>query len=104
MLFRSIMYAIMPWLVTIEKAISRDLIPMAKRKTQYAKFAVQGLQRGSFKEQMDTFAVAIDKQIFNPNECRELLDYNPYPGGEIYATRTSTVKEDKKPDNGGDDK
>ena len=88
-----IMYAIMPWLVTIEKAISRDLIPMAKRKTQYAKFAAQGLQRGSFKEQMDSFSVAIDKEIMNPNECRELLEMNPYDGGDIYKTRTSTTKE-----------
>jgi len=88
-----IMYAIMPWLVTIEKAISRDLIPMAKRKTQYAKFAAQGLQRGSFKEQMDSFSVAIDKEIMNPNECRELLEMNPYDGGDIYKTRTSTTKD-----------
>jgi HK97 family phage portal protein len=88
-----IMYAIMPWLVTIEKAISRDLIPMAKRTTQYAKFVARGLQRGSFKEQMDSFAVAIDKEIMNPNECRELLEMNPYEGGDIYKTRTSTTKE-----------
>jgi len=83
----------MPWLVTIEKAISRDLIPAAKRKTQYAKFAAQGLQRGSFKEQMDSFAVAIDKEIMNPNECRELLEMNPYDGGDTYKTRTSTTKD-----------
>ena len=88
-----IIYAIMPWLVTIEKAISRDLIPAAKRKTVYAKFAAQGLQRGSFKEQMDSFAVAIDKEIMNPNECRELLEMNPYTGGDEYRTRTSTIKD-----------
>ncbi|MBW2645105.1 MAG: phage portal protein [Deltaproteobacteria bacterium] len=93
-----VIYALMPWLVTIEKAISRDLIPMAKRKTQYAKFTAQGLQRGSFKEQMDSFAVAIDKEIMNPNEARMYLDLNPYEGGDEYRTRTSTVKEDKKLD------
>ena len=97
-----IIYALMPWLVTIEKAISRDLIPKTKRKNQYAKFTVRGLQRGSFKEQMDSFAVAITKEIMCPNEARELLEMNPYPGGEIFAPRTSTVKEDKK--TGGDDK
>jgi len=66
---------------------------MAKRTTQYAKFAAQGLQRGSFKEQMDSFAVGIDKEILSPNECRELLDMNPYDGGETYKTRTSTTKD-----------
>lgn len=51
-----IVYALMPWIVAIEKAISRDLIPRDKRETLYAKFVAQGLQRGSFKEQMDAFA------------------------------------------------
>lgn len=86
-----VIYALMPWVVTIEKGIYRDLLNPEERKTFYAKFQAQGLQRGSFKEQMDGFAVAIDKEIFNPNECRELLDMNPYPGGEVYKTRTSTT-------------
>ena len=96
-----IIYALMPWIVPIEKAISRDLIPTAKRKTQYAKFAAQGLQRGSFKEQMDSFAVGIDKEILSPNECRDLLDMNPYEGGGEYRTRTSSMKQEPKPSDGG---
>lgn len=88
-----VVYALMPWLVAIEKAILRDLIPREKKRTHYAKFVAQGLQRGSFKEQMDSFAVAVDKEILNPNECRELLDMNPYEGGDEYRTRTSTVKD-----------
>lgn len=96
-----IVYACMPWIVSIEKAIYRDLLTPEERKTYYAKFIVQGLLRGSFKEQMDGFAVAIDKEIFNPNECRELLDMNPYVGGEEYRTRTSTTKQDStNPDQG----
>lgn len=93
-----VVYALMPWMVGIEKAILRDLIPDNKKRSHYAKFVAQGLQRGSFKEQMDSFATAIDKEIMNPNECRELLDMNPYDGGDEYRTRTSTVK-----DNGGTD-
>jgi len=93
-----VVYALMPIIVWIEKAILRDLVPDDKKRTHYAKFVAQGLQRGSFKEQMDSFSVAIDKEIMNPNECRELLDMNPYDGGDEYRTRTSTVK-----DNGGTD-
>jgi hypothetical protein len=40
---------------------------------------------------MDGFAVAIDKEIYNPNEVREFLEANPYEGGEVYRTRTSTT-------------
>jgi len=92
----------MPWIVSIEKAISRDLVPEAQKKTHYAKFVAQGLQRGSFKEQMDSFAIAIDKEILNPNECREMLDLNPYEGGDEYRTRTSTTNQDE--DTGGEQK
>lgn len=88
-----IIYALLPWIAKIEKGIYRDLLTPEERKTYYAKCVVQGLQRGSFKEQMDGFAVAIDKEIMNPNECRELLEMNPYQGGDEYRTRTSTVKE-----------
>jgi len=90
-----IVYALMPWLVTAERGIARCLIPSSDRKTHYAKFRAEGLQRGSFKEQMDGFAVAIDKEILNPNECRDLLDMNPYVGGDVYRTRTSTMKDDQ---------
>lgn len=86
-------YGLMPWLVTLEKSIYRDLLTPEERKIYYAKFRAEGLLRGSFKEQMDGFAIAIDKEILNPNECRELLDRNPYQGGEVYRTRTSTTKD-----------
>lgn len=88
-----VIYALMPWLVKIEKGIYRDLLTPDERKIYYAKFRAEGLLRGSFTEQMTGFATAIDKEILNPNECRELLDRNPYPGGEVYRTRTSTTKE-----------
>ena len=87
----------MPIIVSIEKAILSDLVPDDKKRTHYAKFNARGLQRGSFAEQMQSFAIGIDKEIFSPNEVRLMLDENPYPGGEVFAPRTSTVKEDKEP-------
>ena len=99
-----IVYACMPWVVSIEKGIYRDLLTPEERKTYYAKFVAQGLQRGSFKEQMEGFQIAINTEIMSPNECRELLEMNPYDGGDEYRTRTSTVKQstEKQPvDKGG---
>lgn len=91
-----VVYSLMPYIVWIEKAILRDLVPDDKKKTHYAKFVAQGLQRGSFKEQMDSFSVAITKCIMNPNEARELLEMNPYEGGDTFEPRTSSMKEDTK--------
>jgi HK97 family phage portal protein len=81
-----------------EAAIWRDLMNLAEQKKYYAKFELKALQRGSFKEQIEGFAIGIDKEIYNPNEVRALLDMNPRtdPGGEEYRTRTSTVKDTAK--------
>lgn len=97
-----IVYACMPWFVTGERGIYRCLLSPEERKRYYAKFQARGLQRGSFKDQMEGFQVAINTEIMNPNEARELLDMNPYDGGEVYKTRTSTTKETgKQADQGG---
>jgi len=89
-------YGVTPDCVNYEKAIRRDLLTPQERKKYYAKFEIRALLRSSFKEQMDSFATGIDKEILNPNECRALLDYNPYKGGDEYRTRTSSMKESSK--------
>jgi HK97 family phage portal protein len=86
-------FAMLPRLVNIEKASRRDLFDSEEKKIYYAKFRTAALERGNFKERMEGYAIAIDKEIFNPNECRDLEDYNPYSGGEVYRTRTSTTKD-----------
>lgn len=98
-----VVYALMPWLVNIEKAMRRDLLTPADRKTYYAKFRPEGLQRGDIKTRFAAYATAIDKEIMNPNECRELEDMNPYEGGDEYRTRTSTIRGGADNDNGGDE-
>lgn len=87
-----IMYALMPWIVNIEKAIYRDLLTPKEREKYYAKFNVGGLQRGAFKEQIEAMQTAINCEIINPNTARSWLDLNPYEGGDEYRSRTSTVK------------
>ena len=89
-------HALTPIIVNIEQAIKRDLLTEEEKKTYYPKFSMEGLLRGSFAERMTGFATGIDKEIYSPNEVRDLLDMNPYPGGERYATRTSTTKEPVK--------
>lgn len=96
-------YALVPRLVNIERAISRDLLTPDERKEYYAKFSVQGLLRADIKAFADANAVLIDKEVLNPNEVRDLLDRNPYDGGDVFKTRTSTTKDTgKQPDKGAD--
>jgi HK97 family phage portal protein len=89
-------HALTPIVVNIEKAIYRDLLTEEEKKNYFAKFEMRGLLRGAFKEQMEAFQIAVNTCIMNPNEVRDALDMNAYVGGEAYATRTSTVKQDGK--------
>jgi len=86
-------YGVTPDCNNYEKAIRRDLLTPQERKKYYAKFSLAGLLRGDFKTRMEGYQIAIDKEIMNPNEVRDLEDMNPYEGGEIYRTRTSSIKE-----------
>lgn len=86
-------HALTPIVVNIEKAIYRDLLTEEEKKRYFAKFEMRGLLRGAFKEQMEGLQTAINSEIMNPNEARDVLDMNPYSGGEIFKTRTSTTKQ-----------
>ena len=89
-------HALTPIVVNIEKAIYRDLLTEEEKKKYYAKFSMEGLLRGAFKERTEGFATLIDKEVLNPNEVRDMLDLNPYEGGNEYRTRTSSLKEQDK--------
>jgi len=100
-----VVYSLMPTMVDIEKTVYKDLLTIEERKTYYAKFQAAQLLRGSFKDQTEGFATLIDKEVLNPNEVRDILDMNGYgPQGDVYKTRTSTVKEETKPATKGDQK
>jgi HK97 family phage portal protein len=87
-------YALVPRLVNIEKAIARDLFTEEEKKTYYAKFDATELLRGDIKSRFEAYAIGIEEEVLNPNECRGWEDLNPYPGGDIYKAR----KTSKAPD------
>lgn len=88
-------YGVTPDCVNYEKAIRRDLLTPQERKKYYAKFNLAGLMRGDFKTRMEGYQIAINSELLNPNEVRNLEDLNPYEGGNEYRTRTSSIKETK---------
>jgi len=93
-----------PIAVNFESGIDRDLLTEEEQSRYYAKFNLNSLLRGNIVERFGAYNTAINSEIMNPNECRELEDLNPYEGGDIYKTRTSTTKEPNKADTGNGDK
>lgn len=76
-----------------EKSVRRDLMTPEQRKKYFLKFNIDALLRGDFKTRMEGFQIGVNTEILNPNECRGKMDMNPYEGGEVYRTRTSSMKE-----------
>jgi phage portal protein BeeE len=92
-----------PDVVNYAKAIRRDLLTPEERKRYYAKFETRALLQSAFKDQITSFQIGVNTEIYSPNEVREFMDMNPYEGGDEYRTRTSTVK-DSKGENGNEPK
>ena len=63
-------YSLMPWLVRIEKAIKRDLMTPAERKTMTAKFNVSGLLRGDASARSALYHNGILDGWMTRNEAR----------------------------------
>ena len=94
-------FCLLPRLINIEKAVRRDLLSPEEKKSYYLKFNVAGLERADLKSRYEAYQMGINGEFICPNEAREDEDRDPYPGGNEFRTRTSTVKEPKK---GGDNK
>lgn len=92
---------IVPKVKNIEDSIIRDCLIDNDKGRFFPKFNLNALYRGNITERFKAYAVGIDKEILNPNECRDWEDLNPYVGGDVYRTRTSSMKNggaDNEPD------
>ncbi|TKI02673.1 phage portal protein [Martelella alba] len=79
-------YSLVPYLTRIEQRINIGLIQESKQGTYYAKFNTGALLRGDMKSRFDSYATAINWGMYSPNDCLELEDRNPRPGGDVYLT------------------
>jgi len=83
-----VVHTLMPWLVRWEQGTGLRLISQTGR--YFAKLNVSGLLRGSIKDRTDAYRAFVDMGALNPNEVRELEDWNPYDGGDEYRRQVNT--------------
>lgn len=79
-------YSLVPYLTRIEQRINLGLVKASKQGQLYAKFNVGALLRGDMKSRFEAYATAINWGMYSPNDCLELEDRNPRPGGDVYLT------------------
>lgn len=77
-----LIYSLLPWIELIEQSIRFSLVVQADR--YYPKMNVNAILRMDARAQAGVFSILIDKGVLSPNECRELLERNPRPGGDEY--------------------
>ena len=87
-------HTIRPWLVRIEQAINRALIPEQEKGRFYVQFNLDGLMRGDYKSRMEGFAIARQNGWMSANDIRELENLNPIPdeqGGNAYLINGNMI-------------
>ena len=85
-----------------EKTLQSDVMTPAEREKYFIKFNIDALLRGDFKTRMEGFVAGVNAEIFCPNEPRRKMEMRPYKGGEIFKSRTSTVKDTTDPGKAAD--
>ena len=75
-------HTIRPWLVRIEQAVNRALIPHNEKGRFYVQFNIDGLMRGDYKSRMEGYAIARQNGWMSANDIRALENLNPISGEE----------------------
>jgi HK97 family phage portal protein len=81
--------SIRPLLVCIEQAIRQQVMTSAQRARMVAEFNHDALLRGSLKDRLAAYATAVQNGIKTRNECRQLENDEPKPGGDALTAQTN---------------
>lgn len=95
------MECLAPWSTKIEEESDMKLLTKSERRRGfYHKFNDGALLRTEKKATMEFISQGITARVLNPNEAREMLDLNPYDGGDEYVNPNTIAKgsETEKPD------
>lgn len=77
-------FALLPWLVLWEQAISRDMLTPQERTRYYAKHKIQALMRGDNPSRSAFYTAGLQWGWLSINDVRELEDMNPVQNGDTY--------------------
>lgn len=82
-------FTVRPMLVRIEQAISKRVLTTEERSRLTVEFSFDALLRASLKDRMDVYAKAVQNGIKTRNECRQLENDPPIPGGDELTAQTN---------------
>lgn len=87
-------FTIRPLAVSVEQAIAKRVLTPAQRSRLTVEFSLDALLRASLKDRMQIYSTATQNGIYSRNECRQLENFEPYPGGEIFTAQSNLAPVD----------
>lgn len=85
-------FTVRPKLELIEQAISkRVLTPAQRARGLQVEFNFDALLRASLADRMEIYAKATQNGIYTRNECRQLENSPPMPGGNVLTAQSNLV-------------
>lgn len=88
-----------------ETTIDKDCLSSKDQDTYYTKFNLNSLLRGNIKERFAAYAIGITNKFMNSNEARDLEDWNPREGGDVFENpNTSTTDSTQQADSDTEEK
>ncbi len=85
-----IKHTLQRWVIQFEQELNLKLFGRADA-SHYAKFNLDGLQRGDFKTRMEGISRGIGSALFTPNEGRALMELPAQTGGDVLLVQGANV-------------
>jgi HK97 family phage portal protein len=79
-------YTMLPQAVRLENEIARKLLGRNERNRLRPQYNMDSLLRGDIIKRFETYDIAIDRGIYNPNEARAKEKMPARAGGDVYNT------------------
>ena len=84
-------FSLRPYLSRVEQAVSRSLIPAARRSTLKPEFKVEGLLRTDSAARAAFYSVMVQNGIMTRNEVRRRENLPPLAGGDDLTAQSQNV-------------
>lgn len=77
-------FSLNPWLANWEQELNDKLFWDKEKNNTFVEFNVEALLRGDIKTRSEAYQKLIQIGVMNPNEARQLENWNKYEGGDTF--------------------
>lgn len=80
-----------PMLVNLDQAVRKRVLTARQRASMTAEFSHDALLRGNIRDRYAVYVAAVQNGLKTQNECRQLENDPPMPGGDVLRSQAQMV-------------